>query len=597
MQIKGTFKKNLGFLLNAMHKQLGCLTLNIKNDTVICFRLCILLLLSFSLITQFDPVWAAHDPEITITHDIKITFGGLVIINDIVSIHNTGTTPLNHFQIGFPNTLSEYFEVVTAQSADFTPLSITLKGLDANTNIYWLDILFSQNVEIGDNYNFTVTYAFSQLITYNSTNLENQVTFPEYPAVTSNVTSCESSLRFAEGTVFANSSWGNSTSTIRSPLQANYNLTGWAIYTGSQRVIECPFAVRNIVLDSWGNSLFYDTYHIRNTGHEVLYFFDFPLPPDANGVTAYDDFGSLSVFIPESGDSTVARVTFRYPLHGDEGTTSTQDAYTVTIHYQQPTQDQLIETSPLSALSLDLQVLSSQNFIINKQTIHVTLPEGAHYLQATPTPINTSNLLTPSISYITQKVAPFTPFLLSFQYDFNIFWAAFHPTLWLSVVILGFAAVIYIRKQKQILTTAIPDPNISIVQSLVEACGERTGLWNQIETLENDFDTRRIRRKDFNRRRRILIQRLSTMTNEISTLSKRVSALGTPYQEQITRLTQAETEYQATRTEITRLRTQLRRGQLSSNAYKQEKSDRDKTLQRIKATIDDIVFDLNKIIS
>ena len=155
----------------------------------------------------------------------------------------------------------------------------------------------------------------------------------------------------------------------------------------------------------------------------------------------------------------------------------------------------------------------------------------------------------------------------------------------------------YLRKQKQISTPIRPDPNIRIVQSLVDACGERTGLWNQIETLENDFDNRQIRRKDFNRRRRILIQRLSALNNEISTLSKRVSALGSPYKEQIIRLTQVETEYQAKRTEITRLRTQLRRGRLSSNAYKQEKSDRDKTLQRIKATIDDIVFDLNKIIT
>jgi hypothetical protein len=397
--------------------------------------------------------------------------------------------------------------------------------------------------------------------------------------------------------VFANSSWGNSTSTIQSPLQANYNLTGWATYTGSQRVIECPFTVRNIVLDSWGNSLFYDTYHIRNAGPEILYFFDFPLPPDANGVTAYDDFGSLSVFVSTLGESTAARVTFRYPLRGDEGTTSNRDGYTFTIHYQQPTHDQLTEAIPLGALSLDLQVLSSQNFIINKQTIHVTLPEGAKYLQVNPTPMNISALLTPSILYITQKVAPFTPFSLSLQYEFNIFWAAFHPTLGLGVAILGVAAVMYLRQRKQIPTTVMPDPNISVVQSLVEACGERTGLWNQIETLENDFENRRIRRKDFNRRRRILIQRLGTLNNEISALSKRVSALGTPYQEQIIRLTQTETEYQTTRTEIARLRTQLRRGRLSSNAYKREKSDHDKTLQRIKATIDDIVFDLNKIIS
>jgi hypothetical protein len=488
---------------------------------------------------------------------------------------------------------------MTAQSSASNPLSIDLIGLDPATNIYWFDIIFPQNIDVSSTYDISVTYVFSELTAYNSTNFENTVYFPEYPAVTSNVTSCESRLSFAEGTAFTNSSWGNTTNTILTPLRANYNLTGWATYSGSQTVIECPFAVRNIILDSWGNSLFYDTYHIRNTGNARVRVFDFPLPPDTDDVTAYDNFGSLSVFqtVSKQGGSTVARVTFRYPLRGDEGTSPPRDVYTVTIHYQQPTQEHLTTASPFGALSLYLQVLSSQNFIIDKQSIQVTLPEGAKYLQVTPTPLNTSALLTPSISYASQKVTPFTIFSLSLQYEFNIFWAAFRPTLWLGVVILGFAAIIYIRKQKQIPTTAIPDPNISLVQTLVEACGERTGLWNQIETLENDFDNRRIRRKDFNRRRRILIQRLGTITNEITTLNKRVSALGTQFREHITRLTQAETEYQATRTEITRLRTQLRRGRLSSNAYKQEKSDRDKNLQRIKATIDDIVYDLNKLIS
>lgn len=84
------------------------------------FRLCILFLLIFPFITHLDPVWAANEPEITIAHDITITFGGLVVINDTVSIHNTGTTPLDHFQIGFPDTFSDHFEVLTAQSVTLT---------------------------------------------------------------------------------------------------------------------------------------------------------------------------------------------------------------------------------------------------------------------------------------------------------------------------------------------------------------------------------------------------------------------------------------------------------------------------------------------
>jgi hypothetical protein len=580
-----------------MHKQLWCETLQIKNYTSIYISLCILLLLSIPLTIYVSPVRAATQSEITIKHDIEITFGGLVVVNDTISIQNTGTDSLTHFQIGFPNTLTEHFEVITAQSIASEPLSIDLIGLDSISNIYWFDIIFSQNIDIGENFDFSVTYAFSQLIEYNSTDLENTVYFPEYPALTSNVSSCESNLRFAEGTVFANSSWGNITKTIQAPLQASYNLTGWATFTGSQKLIDCPFAVRNIILDSWGNSLYYDTYHIRNTGHEILYFFDFPLPPAADDVIAYDDFGPLSIFVSEIGESRPARVTFRYPLRGDEGTPPNRDVYTVTIHYRQLTQEQLTVASPFTSLMLNLQILSSQNFIIDNQTIHVTLPEGAKYLQATPLPSITSSLLTPSISYTNQKVAPFTMLQLSLQYEFNIFWAAFRPILWLGIIILSLVAIIYVRRQKQTSVASLPDQNVSLVQSLVDACGERTGLWNQLETLENDFDNRRIRRKDFNRRRRIFIQRLGTINNEITTLSKRVSALGTQYQDHITRLSQAETKYRATRTEITRLRTQLRRGRLSSDAYKQEKAEHGKTIQRIKVTIDDIVFDLNKIIS
>lgn len=580
-----------------MHKQLWCKTLYGKNYPLQRGIIAALLLLIIPITMQVSPIWAATQSDIAIKHDIEITFGGLVIITDVISIQNTGTTPLTHFQIGFPTTLTEYFEIITAQSPSSESLSIDLIGLDTVSNIYWYDIIFSQNISVGENYDFTVTYAFSQLITYNSTNLEHRVSFPEYPAVSSNVTSCESTIRFAEGTAFTNSSWGNVTQTTQAPLQANYNQTGWATYTGSQRLIDCPFAVRNIILDSWGNSLIYDTYHVRNTGSEILYFFDFPLPPTAESVKAYDGFGPLSMFVSERGESNAARVTFRYPLRGDQGTTSSRDGYTVTIHYQQPTQNQLTAPTPLTSLTLNLQVLSSQNFIIEKQTIQVTLPEGAIYLQATPTPSNTSALLTPSITYSHQKVAPFTTLQFSLLYDFNVFWATFRPTLWLGIIILCVVAIIYVRRQKQAVPASLPDQNTSLIYTLIDACGERTGLWNQLETLENDFDNRRIRRKDFNRRRRILIQKLSTINNEIATFSKRVSALGIHYQGYIARLTQAETEFRATRTEMARLRTQLRRGRLSSDIYKQEKTEQDKAIQRIKATIDDIVFDLNKSLS
>ena len=73
---------------------------------------------------------------------------------------------------------------MTAQSSASNPLSIDLIGLDPATNIYWIDIIFPQDIDVSSTYDISVTYVFSELTAYNSTNFENTVYFPEYPAVT-----------------------------------------------------------------------------------------------------------------------------------------------------------------------------------------------------------------------------------------------------------------------------------------------------------------------------------------------------------------------------------------------------------------------------
>jgi len=457
------------------------------------------------------------NPQVEVKHTIQVTKGGLVIITEQVTLFNNSTEPITNFSVGFHHNFTNYLENVMAVNAMGDPLTVKQGDDDNIINIDWMDVMFSVPIEANTPFNFSVIFIFSQLITYNESSLDYTMTIPQYPALSFPASSCLVELHLSNDLTFVESTWGNTTTHTKSPLQENVTQTGFVTFKGTLQSIECTSIDREITINSWGRIVFKDFYQIRNLGHATITELDFPIIQDAVNIIAYDKFGSLaSPNIAEGGEELKAFITFRYPLRGVEDTVQYHDSYSFTIEYNLQNQDHLIQINPLSVYQFKVELSSSPDWIMKNVIITIILPEGAGNLEFSPTPVRHSqNLFTKIISYELLSLTPYEKYLIIINYDYNIFWSALRPTLWVGLMCAVIGGVVLLNRKKKPKAPPTQSKQFELIMQYTEILEERLSLWNDLDTLEKDFDNRSIRRKAFNRRRRILTQRVRTLRRRL----------------------------------------------------------------------------------
>jgi hypothetical protein len=353
---------------------------------------------------------------------------------------------------------------------------------------------------------------------------------------------------------------------------------------------------REIVIESWGTTRSYDKYEVRNIGKDAFQVIECPLPDNASEVTTYDDFGPIQSTERELNGKKSAVVECRYPLRGEENSIQVHDSYSFTIQYRLKTREYTTGLTSLTSHQIEIEGFLGPDWTVENFELIMTFPEGAEYTQASPTPEETSqNLYTQSITYTTTNVTCLNKYPLTINYDYNMFWSAFRPTLWIGLATIAVGGVTFLRKGKAQKPTPLPSTDMEGIRSYIEACIERMGLWRELEGLENDLDNRRIRRKGYNRRRRNLRQRLGALNKEVANLESRVNQRGDEYTELTQRLEEAESEVRTTHTEIDRLKNQLQRGRLSQNAYQKRRDDCDERLRKARTVIEEAILKLRRL--
>jgi hypothetical protein len=582
-----------------MQKELCLPSLLIKMRVSILVFVSSFLLLSLVL-SSMAPVNANPSTSLVeLKHAIQVTRGGLIIITDTISLHNTDVEPIISFSIGFHKDYATNLDNATAFTSLGKPLTIREGDVDAEHDIYWLDLSFPEPITQNQDFGFSVVFAFSKLINY--TDFEPilfTALVPKYPALTTEAASCTVEISLPEETTFFESSWGNATSYVKQPLEENSNQTGSVTFAGTLQYMEFPVAGRKIVIDAWGNVLADDYYEIHNIGIYDVYGLSFTLPSNAEEVTAYDAYGPLTTDIEETGENGSVYVTFRYPLRGEYNGVPFHDSYSCTIQYHLKKSEHMTQTTPLSSYQIAVEMFSCPDWTIKSLETEITFPEGADYIQASPSPTRTSqDLFTQSITYTTNNLTQNNSYALSIIYDYNVFWSAFRPTLWIGIATITIGGIAALRKGKQPKPSPTPSKDTEEVLRCIEACNERMGLWLELENLEKDFENRRIRRKDFNRRRRIFTQRITSLDKEISNYESGVKRMGPKYAELITKLKAAAGEVHTMRSEIKRLKNQLRSGRLSKTAYEKQREPAEKRIQGAKAVIEEVIVDLRRLVS
>jgi hypothetical protein len=530
---------------------------------------------------------------VELQHLIQVTKTGLIIVTEQINLLNNQTEPLTNFLIGFHHNFTIFLDDAIAMNSTGEKLMVEEMGVDPLTNIYWLDVKFPVPIEPNMEHTFSITFIFSKLITFKELNgsLVYTVTLPQYPALPFSASTCVVEINLSTELTFLESTWENSTTQVKSPLPANFNQTGAVSFQGPLLYVECDSLERTITIDSGGGIVFKDHYTIRNIGAETIRELDFPIIRNARHVIAYDALGSLAPpNVLEEEEVMIASATFRYPLRGED-IIQYHDAYSFTLQYNLQNQEYIIQTNPLSIHQFRVELLPSSDWTINKYQTKIILPEGASNLEVSPTPTEISqHLFTQSISYDTQVFTPYQTSLITIKYDYNIFWSALRPTLWVGIICTIVSGIVLLSRKKKPKAPPIQSKQFTIIQPFVEVLEERMSLWIELDTLENDMDTRSIRRKAYNRRRRILIQRLSVLNKELNNLGNNLSRIKREYATSIERMRKAETEIHTLYSENNKLRNQWRRGKISRNEYRKLKDTHNTRIQNSKKVIDNVLI-------
>ncbi len=559
----------------------------------------ILFLISYILLIPLSPSVDAEKgstkPHVELSRLIEVRDWGLVVMNDTVSIINNGSEPILFFQVGLPSNFSQSLKYVCASTEHGERLSTT-RGVDMDlAGIEGIKIALLKAIDVGEKFNFTITYVFSDMVTPSTRGYN--VTFPEYPVLAFDAVSCNITVVLPSDSSLLDSSWEEggvpTLSHAEQPLPAYSNETGFVYFSGSMKVLECEYAKREVVFDPSGQIFFYDSLRLHNLGMNTISTMSFTLPRGAHDIVAYDYFGELETTSSESEDTGVPEVTvkLRHPaLRGRPYF----DACSFTLKYVVPAKNCVKQTG-LWDYVFETERFSSFDWIIRELTFKIALPEGGEFsdlygAQGNVTREGYRSVLTLRM----EDVIPFRDLGVKVAYRYIIFWSAFRPTIWIGILISILCAITAFHRARGISIEPIPPKTLGLMRDLIDVCDERVALRSELEALEDAYHRGRIRKKDYKRRTKIIERQRFLLDRQFVELRRELRRAEPRFVDALRRMEVAETEIETAKAGIRELKARYRRGEISREAFERLMEDYEKRIDKAKTTIDDVIMEFKE---
>lgn len=348
---------------------------------------------------------------------------------------------------------------------------------------------------------------------------------------------------------------------------------------------------RQIVIRS-GFITYKDTYMVSNKipGGTLVSSVDLNFPKEAEVIKAYDLMGDIEVQKHEGDQFTTATVTFRYSLKG----TPYSENYSFTIEYRLPSSYALKEGESWDEYSFETKLFDNFDWIIDQLSVTVTLPEGAEYTSDSSTTLGEVKKegLTTTLTYLIKDVENSSERDLMIKYKYLFIWSAFRPAVWVGL--FGLASVIYgvSRKYNKKQVIRRPVRNVALTRSFVEICEERNNLWSELESLEDAYENKRIRRKRYVRGRKVLEERLRTAEKEFILLKNRIIGTESEYSDFINKIETAGKKIENLRRDIDRNRNQYQSRRISKEEYDRIRNKNMKSINRTKREISNLIMEI-----
>jgi hypothetical protein len=551
--------------------------------------------------------------EVKVDHKIIVHDGGLVAINDTVTLSKKlgeQPQPLQDFQIGFPYKYKFNLYQVSAYDSQEPQQRLTL-DLDTGlgtVGFYGVKIHFKNEVDLNSikSYNFTLVSEFSDLITTSpSTSNMFNLDFPVYPSLTQEASVSNTTVflppnaNYTSSSLPFNQTTSHTLNIVKTPLAAFTSETGIISFApiGSFSLLEVNEVKRDIALDEWNELLVSDFYNTtsRVANTSTLWV---PLPKDAFDVNAKDDLGNaLTVTQKNMASAINATITLGVPI------LQNQTAYFL-VTFKLPWKDHISENG-WSDFNLKFKLFEPMNLTVRKLTVTIDLPEGAKAaeFQSANEAIQ-SNILQMGIYQETpiftlNNVSSYQDLNFTVGYTHAIFWASFRPTLWTGALVAVIAAIALLwqtRRAPTPIPTALPIRPEEL-RNYVKTYEEERKILQERDALEAQAQKGKIPRRLYRVRSRTLESRLSVLSRDLATLREKIRTAGPRYAGMMRLIEVSETELQGVEADIRRTEIRYRRGEISAAAYHKLLEDSYRRRDRAKTNIDGVLLRLREEIT
>jgi len=358
------------------------------------------------------------------------------------------------------------------------------------------------------------------------------------------------------------------------------------VYDEFQRpIIEIEFTEieRDIVLDQSGSIRVINVYHITNLGFQAETI-ELDFPEDAYHLEVRDEMGTVET----STENNTITVTFRSVL-------ATNKTKALHLIYNIPWSS-YINQEDGGDYTLSFTFFEEFNYTIGKLTVGVTLPKGAKSQLSTPIDPDSTKKSDnqETMNFVFSDVTPSDNLSFEINYEYNVFWGSFYPTIWVGILaVVASALFLFWGTPKTVSAPTIQVPPKAL-RSFVDAYEEKMSIRSELESLEKRLQKGKIPRRKFKVRKKMLDSRLATVTRNLQSLSAKIRSAGSNYANLMRQIEVAEANLEGAERDIQRVKQRYRRGKVSKGAYRKLVEEYRGRIEDAEATIDGVLLRLHE---
>jgi hypothetical protein len=543
-----------------------------------------------------------------VEHYIEVLFTGHTVIRDQINVQGSVA---KGFQMGIPSKYASHIlKVVAFDSNREYPVTVGTQ-LGGQSGFYGIQVDFQgQSPSV-----FTVEFVLSNdLITQSSGYY--YFDYPTYPAFTTAAAQCKVTLSLpAEPsylTIAKSDGNTNNTYIYKSNLPAYTNAPALATFYVTKellQLIDINTYTRTLNVSPSGAVSCQETYDLKSSDTNSIVAFMLCLPTEAKNIVTRTSAGAVlsSAVLGNAGTTLLVNTTLPAYL-------STGQSAQLTVDYTLP---------DISTGYNNVTLFPTFNYLVDKATFTVTLPEGATITTADSSATVTTSgyeqkltLNRNDVSYV-EYMIPGSDYI-QFNYEYSPFWASYRPTIIVfGLSAVGCAGVIFWttkrktegaeKKMKPVIVPKKTEPvqtktwttkslktTPELIQKFLDDYELRTELVKEQEGLDEKVQKGRIPRSQYKNQKKALTSRIEGLTHSISGAEGIFRYSSPDLADLMEQLEQTEADLEEATEQVKTLELQRKSGEINIEQYKENIGDAQQDKEKAESTLNGILLQLRE---